>query len=118
VKLALELDAETVAAGEEVRGRVLVVVEGGGSRSLSLTLSFRERSPSYLETPFSDGGVLHQGDLATGQAIEFRFLLPSNALPSVKTRHGELFWELEAVSDEPGLNTRVSRTLEVAVAAH
>jgi hypothetical protein len=117
VKLALELGAEGVAAGDEVLGRVLVV-EGGRSRSLTLTLSFRERSPAYLETPFSDGGVLHEGDLATGQALEFRFVLPNDALPSVKTRHGELFWELEAVSDAPGLDTRVSRVLEVTAAAH
>ena len=116
MKLALELDAERVAAGGEVRGRVLVA-EGGRSRSLTVTLSFRERSPSYLETRFSEGGVLHEGDLPTGHALEFRFLLPSHALPSVKTRYGELFWELEAVSDEPGLDTRVSRTLEVTAAA-
>jgi hypothetical protein len=116
VRLVLELDADRVAPGEEVRGRVLVV-EGGRSRSLTLTLSFRERSPAYLETPFGDGGVLHEGDLAAGQALAFRIVLPDDALPSVKTSHGELFWELEAVSDEPGLDTRVSRTLEVMVAA-
>ena len=112
MKLAIELDAERAAAGEEVSGRVLVL-DGGRSRSLTLTVSFRERSPSFLETPFSDGGVVHEGDLATGQAVEFRFALPNDALPTVKGRHGELFWELEAVSDEPGLDTRVSRRLEV-----
>ena len=115
MKLGIELDAERAAAGEEVGGRVLVL-EGGRSRSLTLTLSFRERSPAYLETPFSDGGVVHEGDLATGQALEFRFVLPDDALPSVKGKHGELSWELEAVSDEPGLDTRVSRVLEVTAA--
>jgi hypothetical protein len=112
VNLALELDAEQVSPGDEVRGRVLVH-EGGRSRSLTLTLSFRERSPSYLETPFSHGAVIHEGDLATGQAVEFRFTLNADSPPSVKGKHGELFWELEAVSDEPGLDTRVSRVLEV-----
>jgi hypothetical protein len=112
VKLALEVDAEPVAPGEEVTGRV-VVVEGGRSRSLTLAVSFRERSPAYLETPFSTSGVLHEGDLAAGQAVEFRFVLPEGALPGVKGKNGELFWELEAVSDEPGLDTRASRVLDV-----
>lgn len=115
MRLALELDAKPVAAGEEVSGRVLVL-EGGRSRSLSLTLSFRERSPSYLETAFSEGGVLHEGDLATGQALEFGFTLANDAQPSVRGNHGELFWELEAVSDEPGLDTRASRVVEVTAA--
>jgi hypothetical protein len=115
VRLAIELDAERVAAGEEVSGRV-VAREGGRSRALTLTVSFRERSPAFLETRFSDAGVIHEGDLATGQAVEFRFVLPAGALPSVKGRHGELFWELQAVSDEPGLDTRVNRMLEVTVA--
>ena len=112
MKLALELDAEQVAAGEAVTGRVLVL-EGGRSRSVTLTVSFRERSPAYLETPSSNSAVIHEGDLATGQAVEFRLALPADALPNVKGRHGELFWEVEAVSDEPGLDTRVSRRLEV-----
>jgi hypothetical protein len=115
VKLAIELDAERVAAGEEVRGRVLVQ-EGGSSRSLTLTVSFRERSPAYVETRFSDGGVIHEGNLATGQAVEFRFTMPNEALPNARGRHGELFWELEAVSDEPGLDTRATRVLEVTAA--
>ena len=112
MKLSIEVDAERVAAGEEVTGRVLVL-EGGRSRSLTLTVTFRERSPSYDETAFSDSGVLHEGDLATGQALGFGFGLPSDAPPSVKGKHGELVWELEAVSDEPGLDTRVVRPIEV-----
>ena len=115
MKLALELDAERVAAGEQVSGRVLVL-EGGRSRSLRLTLSFRERSPSYVESPFSEGGILHEGDLATGQALEFGFTLSSDAPPSVKGKHGELLWELEALSDEPGLDARASRVVEVTAA--
>jgi hypothetical protein len=113
VKLALELDAQRVAPGEDVTGRV-VVLEGGRSRSLTLKVSFRERSPTFLETPVGEAAVVHEGDLATGHAVEFRFTLPDGALPGVKGKHGELIRELEAVSDEPGLDTRVSRILEVA----
>lgn len=115
MKLELQLDADRVAPGEEVTGRVLVH-EGGRSRALTLTVSFCESSPSYQSAPFSQSTVLHEGDLATGQALEFRFVLPDDALPSVKGKHGELSWELEAVSDEPGLDTRVSRVLEVTAA--
>jgi hypothetical protein len=115
VNLAIELDTERVVPGGEVSGRVLVH-EGGRSRSLTLTVAFRERSPAYLETPFSDGGVIHEGDLATGQAVEFRFTLPDAALPGVRGKHGELLWELEAVSDEPGFDTRAGRRLDVTAA--
>jgi hypothetical protein len=115
VKLEIELDDERVAPGERVSGRVLVH-EGGQSRSLTLTLSFRERTPSYVEIPFSEGGILHEGDLATGQALEFGFVLPSDAPPSVHGKNGELFWELEAVSDESGLDTRAIRALQVTPA--
>lgn len=115
MKLEIELDDERVAAGENVSGRV-VVREGGGSRSLTLTLSFRERSPSYVEIPFSEGGTLHEGDLVTGQALEFGFVLADDAPPSAKGKHGELFWELEAGSDEPGLDTRVIRVVHVTPA--
>lgn len=113
MKLDIQLDADRVAAGQELTGHVLVL-EGGPSRSLMLTVSFRERSPGYLSTPFSSSGVLYEGDLATGQAVEFRYEMADWASPGVKGKHGELFWELEAVSDEPGLDTRVSRVFEVA----
>jgi hypothetical protein len=112
VKLSLEFDREAVAAGEAVTGRVRIL-EGGASRSLTLTVSFCERSPSFLTVASADSGVIHEGDLATGGAVDFRFALPASAPPTVRGRHGELFWQLEAVSDEPGLDTRVARPFEV-----
>jgi hypothetical protein len=112
VKLELRLDADRVAPGRELAGHVLVL-EGGQSRSLTLTVRLCERSPGYLEIPFSHTLVLSEGDLATGQAIDFRCELPEGAPPSVKGKHGELFWELEAASDAPGLDARVSQTFQV-----
>jgi len=112
VKLDIQLDADRVAAGQELTGHVLML-EGGPARSLTLTVSFCERSPGYLSAPFSRSGVLYEGDLVTGQADEFRYEMPDWAPPGVKGKHGELFWELEAVSDEPGLDTRARRVFEV-----
>ena len=112
MKLELRLDADRLARGAELSGHVLVL-EGGRSRSLALTVSFCERSPGYLSVALSRRGVLHEGDLSTGQAVEFHYELPPDALPSVKGKHGELFWQLEAVSDEPGFDTRVTRVFEV-----
>ena len=112
MKLELRLDDDVAAPGEELLGQVLVH-EGGPSRALTLTLLFRERSPSFLATPFSEGTVIHEGALGTGEAVEFRAQVPAWATPGVKGRHGELSWELEVVSDSPGLNARASRVLDV-----
>jgi hypothetical protein len=112
VKLELRLDADRVAPGRELAGHVLVL-EGGESRSLTLTVRLCERSPGYLEIQFGHTAVLSEGDLATGQTVEFRFELPKEAPPSVKGKHGELYWELEAASDAPGLDARASQIFEV-----
>lgn len=112
MKLDLQLDDTRFAPGDELTGRVLVL-EGGRSRSLTLTVSFYESSPAYLSVPFSQSAVLHEGDLAAGQAVEFRSELPHWASPAVKAKHGELYWELEAVSDEPGLDTRARLRFDV-----
>ncbi len=113
MKLAITLDSDAVAPGEKLTG-VVDVLEGGESRSLTLTINFCERSPSFVATPFSRSGVIHEGDLATGQAVTFEYDVPDWALPGVKSEHAEVYWELEAVSDEPGLDTRVRRVFQVA----
>lgn len=112
MKLAIALDAELVAPGETLTGLVNVL-EGGESRSLTLTVSFCERSPAYMATPFSHSGVIHEGDLATGEAITFEYEIPEWATPGVKGEHGELYWEVEAASDEPGLDTHVRHVFDV-----
>jgi hypothetical protein len=91
------------------------VLEGGRSRSLTLAVGLREQSPRYVEHAFDSRGVIHEGDLATGQAVEFRFTLPVDAPPSVKGKRGELYWQVDAVSDEPGLDTQAGRRFECVV---
>lgn len=113
MKLDIRLEDDAVAPGGELTGSILVL-EGGRSRSLTLTVSFCERSPSFLSVAFESSNVVYEGDLATGQAVTFRYEVPASAPPSVKGRHGELFWQLEAVSNEPGLDTRATRLFTVA----
>jgi hypothetical protein len=115
VNLAIALDSDVVRPGDALTG-VVEVLEGGESRSLTLTVSFCERSPGYMAVPYSSSGVLHEGDLATGQVVTFTFELPESALPGVKTEHAELYWELEAVSDRPGMDTHARRGFQVVLA--
>ena len=112
MKLELELDSEPVAPGGDLSGRVNVL-EGGESRSLTLTLTFHEKTADYAVTPLSSDVVLHEGNLTAGESYDFTFTLHDDAPPSVKCKHSELYWELAITSDEHGLDTHVTRRLEV-----
>jgi hypothetical protein len=112
VKLELELQSDHVQPGGEVAGHVNVV-EGGASRSLTLTLSFYEKTRDYFVTAYSTGFVVHEGEVTAGESYEFSFTLPAEAPTSAKTRNGELYWELEVKSDEHGLDSHARRRLEV-----
>jgi hypothetical protein len=112
VKLALELDSESVARGERLTGRVNVV-EGGDSRRLTVTLTLHEHSPSYDVVARTTEVALAEGALATGASYDFWFEPAADAWPSVKAKHSELFWQLEAKSDERGLDTHASRRVTV-----
>ena len=112
MKLELVLEADRVAQGEKVTGRV-DVVEGGPSRSLTLTLTFHEQTQSYSSIRYDSGGPIHTGELLTGQPVDFDFTVPAEAPPSLKSKHAELYWELAITSDEHGLDTHAQRRLEV-----
>ncbi len=112
MKLGLELAAESVAPGETVAGRIKVV-EGGDSRKLTLTLTFYEHTRDFTIPAAQTSAVVHQGAVTTGDSYEFSFALPEDAVPSVETKNGKLYWELELRSDEPGLDTHVRRELRV-----
>jgi hypothetical protein len=120
VSPALDLDVQPPGAGsfrpgDWVRGRVSVL-GGGGSRSLSVSVHFRERTSDYSSTAATYGGApLNEGDLTAGAAFDFAVQLPPDALPSVSSANGELFYEVEAKSDEFGLDTKVAQRIEVEV---
>jgi hypothetical protein len=99
--------------GDTVKGTILVL-EGGGSRSLEALLEYKEETADYLEVAISiPSGPLHEGDLTTGTSFEFELTLPPEALPNCKSKHGELYWEVDAKSNEAGRDTHDRRQLEV-----
>jgi hypothetical protein len=110
----VQLERDRFAPGERVAGTVLVT-EGGGSRTLDVTLAFHEKSPDYEETPVSETQTLHTGDLPAGQSLGFAFDLPKSALPRHRSEHGELYWELDVKSDEVGMDTHVRHPIEIVV---
>jgi hypothetical protein len=96
-----------------VRGTILVL-EGGSSRSLEVTLDYIEETEDYSAVGISvSGGVLHTGGLETGASFDFELPLPPGALPSCKSEHGKLYWRLDVKSDERGHDTHERRRIEV-----
>lgn len=109
----VELDRERYTAGDAVRGTVLVL-EGGGSRTLEVFVHFKEETEDYEETPLSlASGPLHSGELAQGMSYAFELRLPEDAPPSLSSEHGELYWELDVRSDELGLDTHERLRIDV-----
>lgn len=114
LRLRVELEQERFAPGEVVRGTVSVLV-GGDSRALEVLLNYREHAgDDYQDIPVTlSSGTLCEGDLATGTSYPFEIPLPDDALPSFKSKHGELWWEVDARSDERGRDTHERRRIEV-----
>jgi hypothetical protein len=112
VKLELVLQSDHVTPGGEVAGHV-DVTEGGASRSLTVTVTFNEKTRDYSATPYSSSFVVHEGDVTAGESYTFSFTLPATAPTSAKSRNGELYWELEVKSDERGLDSHARERLEV-----
>ena len=112
MKLELVLQTDHVKPGGDVAGHI-DVVEGGESRSLTVTLTFFEKTRDYSAAPHSSSFVVHEGDLKAGESYTFSFTLPAEAPTSAKTKNGELYWELEVKSDEQGLDSHARSRLEV-----
>jgi hypothetical protein len=114
--LDIDIDKPPVGCfkpGDWVRGHVNVT-EGGKSRALSIELRFRERTTDYSATAATYGqSVLHQGELTPGMSFDFATQLPADCFPSFQSEHAELFYEVHARSDEPGLDTHADARLEV-----
>lgn len=98
-RLRVDLERDTFAPGDAVRGR-LRVTAGGRCRQLLLCLQLREETADYSRVVRRvPGAVLHEGDLVTGAAHAFAVALPADAPPSFCSAHGRLWWELEIWSD-------------------
>jgi hypothetical protein len=110
--LRLRARRERYTPGETIKGTILVR-EGGGSRALEAILEYKEETADYSEVAISiASGPLHEGELTAGMSFEFELALPPDALPSYKSRHGELYWELDVKSDESGRDTHERRRIE------
>ena len=105
MKLTIEVQGGPFHPGDTVGG-TLHVAEDGRSRSLAVALAYRERTADYSAVATAvTTGPLTEGDLTPGQAVPFSLALPSDALPGLSGPNGSLGWELEARSDELGLDT-------------
>jgi hypothetical protein len=112
VRLALRLERDRFVAGETVRGSA-VVVEGGGRGEIRVWLSFRERSGEYEAVTITLPGGALQDDLGPGAAHGFAIELPGDAPPSYISRHGALWWTVDASVGEPATGDPVRRRIEV-----
>ncbi len=92
-RFQLELDRERYAPGDVIRGTIRIL-QGGGSRSVEALLEYKEETEDYLE-------------------VEFELTLPRDALPNYRSKHGELYWELDVKSDEAGRDTHERRRIEI-----
>ena len=109
----LQLDRGRYYPGDSVAGTV-VVREGGRSRSLEVQLGYIEETDDYREVATSiSTGHLHKGNLEAGASFRFELALPPDALPNFKSRHGELYWQLDVKSDERGRDSHELRRSEV-----
>ena len=101
--LRVEVEGSDHRLGGSVRGRVVVRM-GGESRGLKVTLAFCERSPDYTNALAGATQRLHEGDLVDGAVFEFDLATHAEGKPSFRSAHGELFWQVQATSDEIGRN--------------
>jgi hypothetical protein len=101
VRLRIDPQATAVAPGDAVGGHV-IVLEGGGARSLVAQLEFVERVPKFTHTAHVEAAtVLAEHDLETGAVLPFALRLPEHAPPGVSTAVGSLDWELVVRVDRP-----------------
>ncbi len=109
----LQFDGGGVKPGDTIAGTV-VVTEGGRSRSLEVLLDFVEETDDYLEVAHSiSTGHLHKGKLEAGMSFPFELTLPADALPEVRSRNGQLYWQVDAKSDELGRDSHERRRIVV-----
>jgi hypothetical protein len=113
-RFQLDLDRERYTPGDTIRAKILVL-EGGGSRSLEALLEYNEETEdgySAVATSISSGQI-HAGDLATGMSFDFELALPEDAFPNYRSEHGELYWQVDVRSAELGRDTHDRRRIEV-----
>jgi hypothetical protein len=112
VTLELRLERERFAPGDAVRGSA-AVTEGGGAGEIRVWLSFRERSGEYEAVARTLPGGSLEADLVPGTAHGFAIELPSDAPASYISRHGALWWTVDAEVRGEAAGRAVRRRIEV-----
>src|SRR4051812_17081236 len=100
--MELELENTSLEPGQIVRGTTRI--RHSGLQHVRIGLLFREESGGWEETisqVLADGFEDAQ-DLAAGTELTFEIQLPGDALPSMRSKHGGLFWEVVVKSDRVG----------------
>ena len=116
MKLDVELYDEPVEVGKFVSGRVRVV-EGGPAGEVRVSLTFHEHTRDFDVAARGAEVPVHVGDVIAGDGYEFQFPLGPDQPPSVASKHGELYWQIEVRSTEPHAHTHVRRRVAVVAAA-
>lgn len=115
--IRVALDAGRHAPGAVVKGSV-VVTETVGARSLYAAVRCVEHSPDYAVAVTDIPPVtLAEGELAAGSGYAFVLTLPGDALPTLRSTHGRILWEVVAWVDKPGRDARARAEFEVAAPA-
>jgi hypothetical protein len=114
LELQVQLDKETYAPGEEVRG-VINVIEGDTARTVEVRIARVEVTADYVETVRSlSVDVVHTGDLATGMAIPFSAPLPADAEPNI-VGLGSILWRIEVEVDRRGFNKKLGEAIVISL---
>jgi hypothetical protein len=111
--MEIEIDSASLAPGQSVKGTART--GRPGLQHVRVGLLFREESGGW-EVTISQ--VLAEGfedarDYPEGAELPFAIEVPGDALPSVRGRHGGLFWEVVARTDRVGSRGTASRRVEV-----
>jgi hypothetical protein len=112
VRLELRLERDRFAPGDTVRGSA-AVAEGGGPGEIRVWLSFRERSGEYEAVTMTLPGGSLEAKLAPGTAHGFAIALPPDAPASYISRHGALWWTVDASVGGEAAGGAVRRRIEV-----
>jgi hypothetical protein len=115
-ELGLRLERERVAAGEVVRGSV-VVEESGEAAGVEVALRLHERSVEcdVVAAELGDSAPRRE-QLPDGVAYRFAIELPPDALPSCPSPHGGLAWTVDVSGPSIEAGEVLSRPIEVVSA--
>jgi len=111
--LHLQLERGRYAPGEVVNGLITVML-GQDSRTLSVSLDYCEATRDYQSASMSSGAaVLHQGPLQAGRSFPFALTVPPDAPPAFRSRHGTLYWQVDAKADRSGRDPHARLKIDV-----